>query len=76
MSREQSDQVALANDGADKPRSGINQPFPANAYKRWIASGAIVPPWDEGPSGRWITTLIGTCIVGGICAIWIGVAWK
>ena len=68
MSRRQADAVALAND-TDRPRSGtvgINNPFPDDAYKRWIASGAIVPPRQDEPSDRWVTMLVLCCIVGGI----------
>ena len=67
MSRLQADAVALAVDN-------INKPFPDAAYKRWIASGAIVPPRDGyGPSVRWLGIFIACLIVGAIGMFFYGV---
>jgi hypothetical protein len=76
MSREQSDQVALAVDYPTRPNPFDNVVFMKNV----IASGSIVPPSGESRNVRRQDFIVG-CVVclfvaAGIAAFLIGLLWR
>lgn len=77
MSREQSDQVALANDGLDaKPRFRLMQPLTDTFIRNAIASGAITPPYNENRLGRYTGLIVLAFMLLGAIFMWLGATWK
>ena len=78
--RDQSDAVALANDGHPWPsRTATAKPLSDTFYRTALGSGSIVPPQGEGAAVRRTNFAIGLCaicfIVAGFLAFVAAAYW-
>jgi len=80
--RDQSDQVALANDGHGwpSPTARHAKPLSDAFYRTALASGSIVAPLDENAAVRrsdfWVGCVVCLIVAAGAGAFILAMVWK